>query len=134
MSDSRDALVRALYEALTGDAGLSALLAGDGVYDHPPRAADHPFVTIGEGRSVPLDGDAVPTVEHRLELVVHSRAQGRREASDIAARIEAVLTGGLALAEGRLVGIRLRDTILTEGRDQRAYRARLRFVAFTETD
>ncbi len=76
----------------------------------------------------------MPTVEHRLELVVHSRAQGRREASDIAARIEAVLTGGLALAEGRLVGIRLRDTILTEGRDQRAYRARLRFVAFTETD
>ncbi|WMS41695.1 DUF3168 domain-containing protein [Acuticoccus sp. MNP-M23] len=134
MSDPRDVLIRAVYEALTGDAALSAILADGGVYDHPPRAASFPFVSFGEGRTTILDADAVPTREHRFEVVVHSRAPGRREASDIAARVEALLTGGLVLSEGRLVGLRLRDTILAEGRDQHAYRARLRFVALTETD
>jgi len=135
MSDARHALTQAVYQALMADAGLTAILADGRVYDHAPRGAAYPFISFGEGRSTDLDADAVPTTEHRFEVVVHSRAPGRREASDIAARVTAVLTGGgLTLPEGRLVGLRQRDTILAEGRDQQAYRARLRFTALTETD
>ena len=97
MSDARDALISAAYQALMGDAGLAAILA-DGRRLRPSAAGCRVSLRDVRGRaSTHLDADAVPTVEHRFEVIVHSRARGRREASDIAERVEAVLTGGLSL-------------------------------------
>ena len=134
MSDSRQALYGAVYDALMGDAGLSALLAGGKVFDHVPRGAAFPFVSLGDCESRPLDGDDTPAEAHRFEVLVHSRAPGRQEVSDIGSRVAAVLTGGgpLSLAGFRLVSFRLRDTSVAASRDQRAYRARMRFEALTE--
>lgn len=133
MSDARQALFSAIHAALTADAALAGILAGDGVFDHVPRGAAHPFVSFGDCNSRPLDGDDPPSEEHRFEVLVHSRAPGRQEASDIAARIEQIMDAG-SLAPGgvRLITMRLRDTAVAASRDRRAYRVRMRFEALTE--
>lgn len=133
MSDARHALLSAIHAALMADGGLGGILAGGKVYDRVPRGAEHPFVAFGEIASAPVDGDAGGPVEHRLEILVHSRGEGRREASDIAERVRVVLEGAaLTLPGHRLAGMRHRDTVVSASRDRRAYRARLRFRAFTE--
>ncbi|MEM7695009.1 MAG: DUF3168 domain-containing protein [Pseudomonadota bacterium] len=131
MSDARHALMSAVFAALSGDATLSGLITG--VFDHPPRGASHPFVSFGAFRSKVLDGDDVPDVEHRFEVLIHSRDAGRREASTIAARVEALLDGAaLSLTGFRLIGLRHRESDVAGSRDQRAYRVRVSFSAVTE--
>ncbi|MBJ3774820.1 DUF3168 domain-containing protein [Acuticoccus mangrovi] len=131
MSEARHALLEAVYGALTGDAALDALLSG--VFDEVPRGADYPFVAFGEMASRALDGDAAGTVEHRFEILVHSRAAGRREASDIAERVVGLLDGAALTLDGhRLDGLAHRETSVRASRDRRAYVARLRFRALTE--
>lgn len=132
MSDAGRALFVGVYEALTGDATLAALVGGR-VYDGAPRGAVHPFVSFGAVRSRPLDPDAKPAVEHRLEVAVHSRAEGRTEASAIADRVRAVLGGAaLELIQQRLVSLRWVETDLSQSRDSSATRVAVRFRAVTE--
>ena len=134
MSDARHALLAEVYRVLLADGALASVLAGQGVFDGVPQGAAHPFVSIGEVRSGALDSDAVPTVEHRVELIVTSRS-GRQEASDIADRVRAVLEGGALAPDGHgLVSLRHRDTDVTSGRDGRSFRARIRFRALTEAN
>ena len=133
MSDARHAVMAEIYRALTEDAGLSGLLAAPGVFDGVPQGAAFPFVAIGDVRSVPLDSDEVPTMEHRIELAVNSRSAGRREASDIAERVRSVLEGGALSPVGhRLVSMRHEASDVVARRDGRSYRARMRFRAVTE--
>ncbi|WP_226576795.1 DUF3168 domain-containing protein [Acuticoccus sediminis] len=135
MSDARHALLAEVHRVLLADGTLGSLLAGPGVFDGVPQGAAYPFVSIGEVRSGALDGDDPPTVEHRIELIVNSRAAGRREASDIADRVRMVLEGeAMAPAGHRMVSMRHRDTDVTASRDGRAYRARLLFRALTEAN
>ncbi|WP_420392565.1 DUF3168 domain-containing protein [Acuticoccus sp.] len=135
MSDARHALLSAIHQRLTADAVLGAVLAGSQVFDGTPQGVPYPFVATGEVRSRPLDGDDPPTLEHRVELVVHSRAAGRREASDVAERVRMLVDGAaLAPAGHRLVSIRHIDTEVIGSRDGRAYRARMRFRALTEAN
>lgn len=132
MSDARRALFVGVYDALTGDAALTGLVAGC-VYDGAPRGAVHPFVSFAAVRSKPLDGDATPAVEHRFDVEVHSRAEGRTEASAIADRVRAVLDGAsLALIQQRLVSLRWEDAEVSQSRDLVATKVRLRFRAVTE--
>ncbi|UOM33830.1 DUF3168 domain-containing protein [Acuticoccus sp. I52.16.1] len=134
MSDARHALMAEIYRVLLADGTLAAQLAGQGVFDGVPQGAAHPFVSIGEVRSGALDADAVPTMEHRVELIVNTRS-GRREASEIADRVRAVLEDAAMAPEGhRLVSLGHRDTDVTSSRDGRAFRARMRFRALTEAN
>jgi hypothetical protein len=132
MSDARRALYVAIHGALTADAALTALV-GDRIYDGTPRGASHPFVAYGGLRSRPLDADAKPSVEHRLDIEVHSRAEGRTEASAIADRVRTLLDGAaLDLVQQRLVALRWEATEIAFGRDLLATKVRVRFRAVTE--
>jgi len=133
MSEARHALLSAVHAALMADPVLDGLLAGGKVHDRVPRGAAHPFVVFGDLSSEALDGDEGGPVEHRLEIIVHSRAAGRREASEIAERVRAVLdAAAVAPAGHRLASWRHRDTAVSASRDRRAYEARMRFRAVTE--
>lgn len=134
MSHARHSLMEAIYVALFTDTELDGVLAGGKVFDHVPRAAGYPFVSFGDCESRAVDGDDVPAELHRLDVLVHSRAAGRAEASAIAARVGAVLEGAtLTLTGAQLVYLRLRDTAVGANSDRRAYRVRMRFEALTET-
>jgi len=133
MSDARHSLMEAVYAVLVGDSELDAVLTGGKVFDHVPRAAGYPFVSFGNCDTRAVDGDAVPAELHRFEVLVHSRAPGRAEASAIAARVAALVDGAaLALTGAALVFMRLRDTSVAASSDRRAYRVRMRFEALTE--
>lgn len=132
MSDARRALFVGVHEALIGDPTLVGLVGGR-VYDGAPRGAVHPFVSFGAASSRPLDGDPTPSVEHRLTVEVHSRAEGRTEASGIGERVRAVLDGAvLELIQQRLVSLRWLGTELVQSRDSSATRVVMRFRAVTE--
>lgn len=133
MSDARHALFSAVYTVLAGDGGLATVVTG--VFDRVPRGTEHPFVAFGDVASEPLDGDLPATVAHRFELFVHSRESGRREASDVAERVRALLDGAaLSLAGHALVGLAHLSTDVRSSRDRRAFRARLRFRAITQSN
>lgn len=133
MSDARQTLMAALYAILMDDDALGTVLAGDKVYDHPPRSVALPFVSFGDWESRALDGDEKPSMEHRFEVMVHSRQAGRREASDIGAQVVTLVEGAAPSVPGLAVGaIRHRDTAVGATRDRRAYRVRLRFAAITQ--
>ncbi|MEM8663856.1 MAG: DUF3168 domain-containing protein [Pseudomonadota bacterium] len=133
MSDARHALLTAIFTTLMADNDLDAVLSGGKVFDHVPRGASHPFVSFGDFSSEVLDPDETPTERHRFDLLIHSRASGRTEASDIATRIEALLHNqALTLAGCRLIALRLRNTAVAASRDRRSYRVRMRFEALTE--
>ena len=133
MSQARHALIAAIYEMLVADGELDGVLAGGKVFDHVPRAAAYPFVSFGDFDSAATDGDDSPAEMHAFELLIHSRAPGRAEASAIADRIEALLDGAsLTLAGASLVFLRLRDSAVGASRERTAYRVRMRFEALTE--
>lgn len=72
-------LQQALYQHLSGDADLAALLgAPPRIYDAPPPSAAMPYVVLGESRASPLAG-ADGAFEHDLRLRIVSRHEGRRE-------------------------------------------------------
>lgn len=133
MSDPRFALLQALHGRLLADPAVSNRVTG--VFDPPPRAVGHPFITFGELQSKPLDGDDPPTLEHRLDIIVHSRAHNRREVSDLAERARVLLDdAGLGLSGHRLISIAHRETEIVPSRDRRSYRARVRFRILTVAD
>ena len=133
--NTRHALLTAIYALLISDGELDGMLAGGKVYDHAPRAAAFPFVAFGDLTSRSIDGDDVETEEHALEVAVYSRAGGRLEASAIAERVRALIAAENFPIDGhRLVSARHRDTVVSESRDHRAYRARLRFRVLTEAN
>lgn len=133
MSRARHALIEAVYATLVADAELDGVLAGGKVFDHVPRAAEYPFVSFGDFETGATDGDAVPSELHRFDVLVHSRAPGRAEASAIADRVAALMDGAaLVLTGASLVYLRLRDTEVGASRGRTAYRVRMRFEALTE--
>jgi uncharacterized protein (TIGR02217 family) len=50
MSTAAAALRAAIHDALIADGALTSLLGGARIYDEPPRAANFPYVTLGEAR------------------------------------------------------------------------------------
>ncbi len=133
MSDAGFALQQAVYACLAGDAALAVLLGEGAVHDIAPRAAALPLVAVGDWAVGPVPADTGPLHEHRFDLVVRSRAAGRREAQAIAARLEALLDGApLAPAGHRLVDIATRGRITRLARDGRTIEATVSFRAVSE--
>ncbi len=127
------ALQKAIYERLTGDAPLMGQLAGDGIYDIPPRSAAFPYLVLGP---ITTREPVIPVedgTEHRLQMTVWSRVEGKKEALEISEAIEALLhDADLALDGHQLVNLRLVTRETLTARDHRSIEARLVFRAVTE--
>jgi hypothetical protein len=133
MPASAAALRAAIHDALCADASLTALLGGPKIYDEVPRAAEFPYVTLGEARIADLSGDAAPAQEHQLTLHAWSRQGGHNEAHMIAgALLQALDDAPLAPAGHRLVNLRFAVADIRRERDGRTYHALVRFRAVTE--
>lgn len=133
MSEAGFALQQAVHTCLAGDGALAALLGEGAVHDVAPRAAALPLVAVGEWSVVSLPAAGGPLHEHRFDLVVRSRAAGRREAQAIAARVEELLDGAaLAPAGHRLVDLAARGRLTRLARDGRTIEASIAFRAVSE--
>jgi hypothetical protein len=103
------------------------------VYDEPPKAADFPYVTLGEARVIDWSTSSDRGEEHQLTLHAWSRQGGHREAHLIAgALLQALDDAPLALADHRLVNLRFSVADVRREADGRTYHALVRFRAVTE--
>ena len=133
MSSAAAALRAAIYDALTADAALGALLGGPKVYDEPPRSVTFPYVTVGEARVTDFSTGSEPGEEHQLTLHAWSRQGGHREAHLISgALLQALDDAPLALAEHHPVNLRFATADVRREADGRTYHALVRFRAMTE--
>ena len=101
------ALQAAIFERLTADAGLAALV-GSAIYDAPPAGRLPPlWVSLGAEEVRDRSDVTGPGAEHRLMISVVGEATGFAQAKEAAGAITDALTGAdLILARGRLVGLR----------------------------
>jgi hypothetical protein len=127
------ALRAAIHDALAADAPLGAILGGPKIYDEPPKAADFPYVTIGEARVNDFSTGSERGEEHQLTLHAWSRQGGHKEAHLIAgALLQALDDAPLTLADHALVNLRFTVADVRRETDGRTYHALVRFRAVTE--
>ena len=133
MPSATAALRAAIHDALTVDAALTGILGGPKVYDEPPRAADFPYVTLGEARVTDFSTGDAPGEEHQLTLHAWSRQGGHKEAHLIAgALLQALDDAPLAPDGHQLVNLRFSLADIRREADGRTYHALVRFRAVTE--
>ena len=100
------ALQAAIYQLLSNDSALGALLGG-AIYDAiPPATPPATYVLIGPEEVTDASDKTGHGAEHRLTISVLTNATGFLPAKDIAARIAELLDApALALSRGRLVAL-----------------------------
>lgn len=127
------ALQRAIFSRLSGDAALAALVGAGGVADRLlPRAAG-PRVVIAAIDSTDRSTASEAGEEHAVTLEVWSEAAGHREAQAIAAAVRSALHDAALTLDGHhLVLLFHRDTRLARSGGTRFHRAEMRFRAVTE--
>lgn len=117
-----NALVKAMFARLAGDAELAALVGADGVRDRLLARAKMPCIVFGETLQV-----------HMITLEVWSLAEGRREAQVIADRVRALLHDAALVLEGvELVNLTHRGTRTRREAKTKFQLAEMRFRAVTE--
>ncbi len=125
------ALQKSIYEKLTEDSELLALISG--VFDHVVEGAQMPYVVIGDIQSRDWSSKSTSGSQMLTTLHVFSRGYGRKQASLIMDRIYELLHKGTLTLEGfALVAMRFEfGDVLLEA-DGITYHGLLRFRAFME--
>lgn len=133
MSVSAVSLRTAIHGALKSDASLIASLGGTKIYDEPPRAAELPYVTLGQDVISDASTATETSDEHALTLHVWSRQGGHKEAHVLAgAVLEALVDTPLDLADHRLANFRFIVADVRREADGRTYHGIIRLRAVTE--
>lgn len=127
------ALQRAIYEALSGDAALTALIGAGAITDRRLATQAAPLVVIVGIDSADHSTATEAGEEHTIMLDIWSDAAGHRQAQAITAAVRAVLHDAALMPAGhRLVLLLHRDTRLSREGKSRFHRAQMRFRAVTE--
>ena len=134
MTSAALALQKAVYAALTADAGVGALIGGR-IYDGAPRNAAFPYATFGRTTHSDWSTGTEDGAEHRLILDVWSRAHGKSECHTIAQAIRAALHDAVLALDGHaLVNLRFETSDICRDPDGITVHGVLRFRAVTEPD
>ena len=124
-------LQKAIYQALSGNAALTALA---GVYDRPVQGAPFPYLSFSgwEGR----DWSSATTSGMAFTLVIEvwSRAGGHSEAARIMEQVHAALHEAAPAVEGQtLVLLRFSDSVIAPEADGSTYRGVMRLQALVQS-
>lgn len=126
-------LQKAIHTALVADGALTALLGGPYVYDDVPRTARMPYVTFAGSTLRDWSTGGEEGHEHILTLNVWSRANGAREAHDIASSLRSILhLASLTLPGHRLINFRHEASDTIRDVDGETIRGVVRYRAVTE--
>jgi Protein of unknown function (DUF3168) len=133
MTSASWALQKAVFAALSADAGLSSLIGVGSIHDDVPRDAGFPYVTFGEAQVRDWSSGDEAGHEHAFALHVWSRHNGRREVQEVMGLLEAILhNAALDLDGHRLVNLRHELSSARREADGETYRGIIRFRAVTE--
>jgi Protein of unknown function (DUF3168) len=127
------ALQKALYQALSTDAALLALIGPGRVHDDVPDGLKPPYVVFSDMLAAPLGSSTEDGEEHTLSIDAWSSQNGRSEVTRIAGaiRISVAQIGGIE-APCKLVAIHFTASTIAREPSSRLYRATLNFRAVTE--
>lgn len=133
MASSSTHLQQSVHAALTADPAIIGLLGAPNVFDDVPRAARHPYITIGQSLVKDWSTGTEEGDEHILTLHVWSRAKGRQETHEIMAAVRAALADApLSLTGHRLVNLRHEFSEARRDPDGETYHGLVRLRAVTE--
>jgi len=124
-------LQKAVYQTLTGDTTLMALVAG--VFDRPPQGTDYPNITLGESAGSDWSSKTTTGMEHNFTLHIWSRNGGRTEAATIMERIHTLLHEASIAVDGQtLVLMRFTASNIGLESDGFTYQGVMRFQVFLQ--
>ena len=127
------ALQTAIFETLSDDAALTALLGAPRIYDDTPQPATFPYITFGASVSRDLDTSLSPADEHTFTLHVWSREAGKSQTHRILDRLTWLLHDQpLALAGHKLINLRKEFRDARHDPDGETIHGILRLRAVTE--
>jgi hypothetical protein len=122
-----------IVTALTGDAGLTALLGGPKVFDRVPERVAFPYLTLGRTAVIDWSTGTEDGAEHILTLHVWAKGGSKQETYEIMHKVSAKLhDANLALHSHRLVNLQLQFAEARQEPDSPTYHGILRFRAVTE--
>ena len=127
-------LQKAVYAALSDDAGLKALI-GDPprLYDDVPQDTLFPYVTLGEVTTADWGTATEKGTAHRLTLHAWSRYGGRKDVKDIMAAVyDALHEADLTLEGHHLISLRFQFSDVFRDADLETYHGVMRYRALTE--
>ena len=126
-------LQKAVFEALTGDPVLMALLGGAKIYDHAPAGVLFPYVTFGRTSVYDWSTGTESGTEQLFSLHIWSKTKGRRETLEVMEAVKARLDdAALALDEHHLVNLRFEYGEARYDDDLSVHHGLLRFRAVIE--
>lgn len=126
-------LQKAVHAALTGDAGLTALLGGPDVFDQTPPSAAFPYATYGKTDVFDWSTATENGSEILFTLHVWSRERGRAQALAIMDTVGALLNDQpLAVAGHNLIGLQLQSAETGYDDDVAVHHGTMRFRAVLE--
>ena len=128
-----NALLKAIHQLLSGDAGLTALIGPDGIRDRLLARPKLPAIILGEMETRDLSTVTEAGEEHFLVLEIWSEGEGRKLAQEIAAKVTALLDDAdLTLDDAVLVSLLRVGTRSRREQKTRYYLSEIRFRAVTE--
>lgn len=125
-------LQKAMFETLTGNAVLVALLGGGRIFDRAPTDAAFPYVTFGRTSVFDWSTSTESGLEHLVTLHVWSKAKGRKEAFAIVDAVRAALETPLTIDNQHLVNFRFESADVTFDDDISVHHGLLHMRAVTE--
>lgn len=133
MASAGAELQRAIYQRLTMDAALIALLGGARVYDDVPRGASFPYISFGPTTERDWSTGGEVGCEHTVTLHVWSRAHGFQETETIVAAVrDALHDQGLSLTGFQLINLRQEQAEVRRDPDGETRQGSIRLRAVTE--
>ncbi|WP_430258442.1 DUF3168 domain-containing protein [Neorhizobium sp. IRS_2294] len=133
MTSANNALMKAVHARLTGDAALTALVGQGGVHDRLMPKPKLPAIAFGEWETRDYSTGTEPGEAHSLTITVWSQAEGRRQAQEIASRVDTLLHDAALTLEGFVLVSLLRTGSRTRREPNTRYlQVELRYRAVTE--
>ena len=115
---------KALYAKLNGDATLSAMITG--VYDRVKDGTPFPYVVLGDAVMEDMATQTAAMQRVQVQIEVFSRNGGRKEALEIANRVQLLLhEGSLSISGHTLIEMRVSQASSERLSDGMTYQATL---------
>lgn len=99
-------LQKAVYDVLTADATLMALITG--LYDHVPQDTPYPYIFFGDVRVDDISNLSTQQMDIRLPFYIMSRQAGRAQTATIMDRVHFLLHEAALMPVGQIL-VSLRD-------------------------
>jgi len=124
---------KAIFGALSGDAGLAALLGGVRIHDVAPPNVEFPYITFGRTSIYDWSTGTESGTEQILTLHVWSKGRGKKEVHELMDAVTRLLhDSGLALDGHHLVNLHAEFSDVLYDEDLSVHHGLLRFRAVTE--